>query len=170
MKKALVLVLCLTLSGCAARVQHVTNIPTDANGKPVATEGQVKTYDTAVSNLHKMAASVSALRQAVIGLNKQGVFPDSPQYASTLYAIGNIDKLELAAVDYLNKVPSTWSADMARTIEAQVNAILGSIDTLNKEGLIGIKNLNSQQQVSNLVKDITSLAHILLSLSQGVQS
>ena len=158
---AIVLTFVLLFSGCAGRQKTVTNLP------PGVTQAQVNSWDSAVANLNKMAVSVSAVRQLVISLNKQGTFPDGAPYAVTLRSIGQINQLEIASVDYLKTVPNSWSTTTATTIKANMDTILAQIQTLNAEGVTGIKDQNSLTQVNTLITEITSLTNIVLSLATG---
>lgn len=158
---AAVLSLVLLFAGCAARQKNVTDLP------PGVSQSAVQSWDTAVANLHKIAVANSALRQLVISLNKQGTFPDSGGYATTLHSIGQVAQLEKAAADYLSGVPKTWGASTAQTIEANMNGILSDIQTINTEGITGIKDPGSLQQVNTFISEIKTLTNIILSLATG---
>jgi hypothetical protein len=161
MKRFATLFLVLALTGCAARQKTVTGLPAGV------TQAQVQSWDTAVANLHKIAATVSAARQAVIGLNKQGTFPDGPAYVVTLQSLGKIDEVEQSSVAYLDTVPQNWSSSIAATIQANMQTISGLIQAINSQGLTGIKDPNSLSQINTFISEITGFANIILSLATG---
>ena len=146
------------LGGCAARVTTVTDLPAGV------TQQQAQSWDSAVANLHKIAATTSTLRQAVIGLNRSGAFPDSPAYVKTLQVIANADVLELNAVNFLKKTPKEFGGTQRQFVDAQIRAMLTELNDINAEGLTGIKNPDAQKQVSSLLAEIIAGANLVLAL------
>lgn len=152
------LILAISLSGCAARQQQVTNLPTGV------TQAQAQNWDTAVANLNKVAEFTSSTRQAVIALNKQGVFPDGPAYVTTLQVLGKVDTLQLSASALLKQSPNNFSDTVKGQVKDYLFQIAAQISVLNTSGIIGIKNPSSQQQVAQLIAQLTGVVDIILSL------
>ena len=150
-----VLAAIMALAGCGARVKTVTDLPTNV------TQTQAQSWDTAVANLHKIATATSTLRQAVIALNHQGVFPDGPAYASTLNAIVKIDQLQLAADALLRQAPQNFGQPVRAQIADYVQQISAQVAQLNETG---IKDANSQKQIAQLISEISSATALILSL------
>lgn len=147
------------VAGCAARAKDVTNIPAGV------TQTQVQNWDAAVANLQKIAATTTTLRQAVISLNKTGAFPDGAAYAGTLSGIGRIDELQIAAANFLKGVPNDWSATTQETVNGYVTQIQAILTNLTSSGVVGIKNPQSQQQVTALINEIGAAAAIIIGLT-----
>ena len=119
------------VAGCAARVQHVTDLPTGV------TEQQVKDWDAEVAALHKIAAATSSIRQSVIDLHNAGAFPDSPAYIKVLQSIGKVDQLEQVAAEYLQQTPKTFGQpqkDKVKALVAQIGNELNDLANLNYFG------------------------------------
>jgi hypothetical protein len=168
--RALVAILALSLAGCAARTKTVTNLPIGV------TQAQVIQWDSAVAELHKVAATVSTLRQAIIGLNgatyvnPQGqtekILADGPVYATLLRSVAKIDQLEADAAAFLRKVPNTWAEPTQAKVRDYVNAIATEVQTMTQQGLLGIKTNTAQGQVAVLLNNLTASANLILALAQ----
>jgi hypothetical protein len=164
MKLNTLLVVALLMTGCAARQTSITNLP------PGVTQAQVQSWDTAVSNLDKIATANSSIRQAVIQLHNtmdssgNPIFPSGPAYVTTLDMIGKIDQTENAAATFLNTVPNSWPASTKTTIANYMGAISTSLEQLNTQGVTGIKNPSSLTNINTLIADITASVTIILSL------
>lgn len=167
-----VLLVALTSGGCGARVKHVTNLP------PGVTEQQVKNWDSAVGALHRIAATTSTLRQTVIALNKatyvepgkteaEKVIPDGRTYIGILSGIGRVDQAQINAANFLKTVPNTWSLATQDKVRAYMRTIGDELAKMNTEGLTGIKNPSSRQQVEQLIGEIQAVAGLVLSLTAG---
>lgn len=147
------------VAGCAARAKNITGAPSGV------TQAQVQNWDAAVANLQKIAATTTTLRQAVIALNKAGAFPDGSAYAGTLAGVGRIDELQIAAAKFLSGVPNDWSATTQATVNGYVTQIQAILTNLTASGVVGIKNPQSQQQVTALINEIGAAASIIISLT-----
>jgi hypothetical protein len=154
-----IVVVALTLSGCAARQKTVTNLPAGV------TQTQAQNWDSAVANLDKIAQTVSTLRQAVITLNQQKLLPDGSTYVSILTAIGKIDQAEIDASNFLKAQPQNWGVDAQTKVKNEMAIIQQGIATINAQGLTGIKDQNVQNQVQQLVNNLSSLTAVILSLA-----
>jgi nitrous oxide reductase accessory protein NosL len=146
------------LTGCAARQSTITNLPVGV------TQAQVQGWDSAVANLNKIAVANSGLRQAVIGLHNTNVFPSGSAYITTLTIIGKIDQIENAGTVYLQGVPKDWSVPTQTKIKDYMQQISALLQQLNSQGITGIKNASSQQQINTLISEITSSVTLILSL------
>lgn len=153
------LVLCIALCGCAARTKTVTNLPAGV------TVQQVQSWDSAVADLDKFATAVSGVRQTVISLNQQGVFPDGPEYVATLNGIGKAAQLEVEAATFLKGVPNDWTQPTQQKFASYVAQIATSLNGIVKDGVPGIKNATSQQQVTQLVTNAAAIVGIVISLT-----
>jgi hypothetical protein len=159
---AIVLSLSALAGGCGPKT--VTGTP------PGVSSTTVQNWDSAVANLNKIASAVSAMRQAVIGLNKTvgsdgtPVFPDGPAYTVTLQALGRIAQVELDAANFLNGVPQDWSQPTQQKIVSYMNDIIAQITALNQQGVTGIKNLSTQTQITQLLSELSDAANLILSL------
>lgn len=148
----------LTLSGCAARVKNVTDLP------PGVTQKQAQDWDTAVQDLNKIAAITSSARTTVIELHNAGLLKDGPGYVTALTVVGKIDELQLAASAVLKQSPNNFNATTKGQVQALMNQIVAQIQTLNQSGVTGIKNPNSQQQIGDLIANIASIVSLILAL------
>lgn len=150
--------ICLMWIGCAARVKTVTNLPAGVSNS------EVVNWDAAIANLQKIATATSGARQAVISLNKSGVFPDGPAYATTLADIGKIDQVELTASNFLQGVPDNWGQSTQTQVSGYVSAIEAAVTDLTKNGTVGIKDSKSQSTVTAYAQQIGALVNFILSL------
>lgn len=163
MKRILLsIALACSLTGCAARVKNVTNLP------PGVTMQQAQSWDAAVADLHKIASTVSTLRKAVTDLHGaqydgKPVLSDV-YYAEALRILGNADMLELAAEGVLRKSPQNFSADTKTQVAFYAQQISTELQQLNAAGATGIKNPTSLQQVNNLVGELASIVSLVLAL------
>lgn len=148
-----------TLAGCAARVQHVIDLPAGV------TEQQAKDWDSAVANLHKIAATTSTLRKSVIALRNDGVFPNDDAYASALQVLGKIDQIQVAASDLLRQQPKAFGQPQRQQIALYMQMVSAELKLLNTAGATGIKNADSRKQFDDLVSEITGLAGLVLNLT-----
>lgn len=153
-----VLLLAVSLAGCAARQKTVTNLPAGV------TMTEAQRWDAAVADLDRIASFVTSARQVVIDLNKQGVFPDGPQYVATLQGLGKVAQLQLAGSTILKAAPGTFSDSTKSQIQSLLQQISQQLVTLNTEGVTGIKNPSSQQQVTQLLGNITATVTLILGL------
>lgn len=153
-----VLLLMVSLAGCAARQKNVTNLP------PGVTLTEVQQWDQAVANLDKIASFTSTARQAVIASNKDGAFPDGPAYTTTLQSLGKVDEFQLAASTILKASPNTFSASTKLQVQTLLQQISQQLVTLNSNGVVGIKNPTTQQQVGSLLTNISAAVALILSL------
>lgn len=153
------MVLACALSGCPARVKNITNLP------PGVTQAQVQAWDSEVATLGKIATATSALRQAVISLEKQNAFPDTVAYVKALQAVAKIDQAELAASAYLKEQPQYFGVPQKAKVQGLLNDIGAQIQGLNLQTLVGIKNPEHQKQLSAVVADLTNVVNIALSLA-----
>jgi hypothetical protein len=151
-------VLAFMLLSCAAQ-KTVTNLP------PGVTQTQVQQWDSAVQDLDKIAQVTTTLRQTVIALNKQGVIPDGKVYGEMLTAIGKIDQAQISASSLLRAYPQTWTPGLAAQIQQYVNIISAQLTSITQSGLAGIKDTNSQKQVTALIAEITAAVNLVLSLT-----
>ena len=154
-----ILVVALTLSGCAARQKTVTNLPAGV------TQQQAQNWDSAVANLDKIAQTVSTLRQAVIALNQQKLLPDGSTYVAILTSIGKIDQAEIDASAFLKAQPQNWGVDAQTKVKNEIAIIQQEIAAINAQQLAGIKSQSAQNQVQQLVNNLSSLATLVLSLT-----
>lgn len=157
-KLCTVLVAVLALSGCAARVKNVTNLP------PGVTQKQAQDWDAAVAHLDQIASGVSAARQSVIAANKSGLFPDGPAYVTTLQVLAKIDSLDLAASAVLKQSPNNFSDTAKGQVADYMTQIAQQIVLLNNSGTIGIKDQNTQQKVAGIIGQVTAAVAFVLSL------
>ncbi len=167
-KTVWILAVALTLSGCAARQKTVTNLPAGV------TQQQAQNWDAAVANLDKIAQTVTTLRQAVIALNQQTVtdstgthkvLPDGSTYVAILTSIGKIDQAEIDASAFLKAQPQNWGVDAQTKVKNEMAIIQQEIAAINSQGLSGIKSQSAQNQVQQLVNNLSSLATLILSLA-----
>lgn len=156
----LIPLLAAALAGCAARTQHVTNLP------PGVTQKQAQDWDTAVANLQKISTVTTTLRQAVIKLNQDGLFVDSPHYVTVLQQIGKIDQFQITAAEFLKKSPQTFNADTKTRLAGYLDQISQAITELNAAGTTGIKNPDSLANVNGLITQLTASANLILALTQ----
>ncbi len=157
--------------GCGARVKHVTNLP------PGVTEQQVKNWDAAVANLHKIAVTTSILRQSVIALNQatytepgktepEKIIPDSKQYVALLSAIARVDQAQIDAAAFLKTVPKAWPISTQEKVRAYMNAITEQLEKMNEQGLTGVKSTSARQQLDQFIGEIRSSVNLILALAQ----
>jgi hypothetical protein len=165
MKKR-ILALCLSASvafcGCAARVKNVTNLP------PGVTLKQAQNWDAAIADLHKVATTVSTVRQTLTDLHN-ATYDGKPlltdeYYADALRALAHVDQLELAAESVLRQSPQNFSLSAKATVDAYIQQVSVEIEHLISQGAVGIKNPQSQQSVNNLLTEVAAAVNLLLSL------
>lgn len=157
-KVVAVLLLAVSLAGCAARQKTVTNLPAGV------TMTEAQRWDAAVANLDRIASFTTSARQVVINLNRQGAFPDGPNYVTALQTLGKIDEFQLSASAVLKAAPGTFSASTKAQVQALLQQIQQQLAVLNSGGVIGIKDPSSQQQVNTLISNIAATATLILSL------
>lgn len=164
--KRRILALCLASSmcfaGCAARVKNVTNLPVGV------TLQQAQAWDAAVANLHKIASTVSTLRQSLTDLHTaqyegKPVLSDE-YYGEALRYIAAMDQTELAAEAVLRQSPQNFSASAKQQIAVYMQVISTQIQHLNAAGATGIKNPKSLQVVNGLLGEVTAVVTLILSL------
>jgi hypothetical protein len=100
----------------------------------------------------------------VIALNRQGVFPDGPEYATALQVLGKVDQIQLSASAFLKQTPNTFSDSTRAKVKEFMDQISEQITKLNTSGVTGIKNADSQQQVAQIIGEITGAISLILSL------
>lgn len=148
----------MILTGCAARVKTVTDLPAGV------TQTQAQQWDTAVANLHKIATVTSTLRTSVIALNKAGTFPDGAAYATALQTIQKIDQIQLAASAVLRQAPQNFDAPTKTKIADYMQQISAQIATLNTQGVTGIKDPAGVQSINSMINDLSAAASLVLAL------
>lgn len=147
------------MAGCSARVQHVTDLPAGV------TEAQAKSWDAAVANLHKISATTTTLRQAVIAARNAGGFPSDEYYAAALQGIARVDQIELAAAQMLQQQPKAFGQPQKQQIALYASMITQEAEKLNAAGATQIKNPDSQQQINALLSDLANTVKIILGLA-----
>jgi hypothetical protein len=143
---------------CAARQKTVTNLPAGV------TQTQVQQWDTAVANLDKIASTTSAVRQAVIAINQVQAIP-APYYGRILTALGKIDQAQISAAAMLKAYPNTWTPGLAAQLQQYLTIISAQLTSITQDGLAGIKDANSQKQITTLIAEITAAVNLVLTLS-----
>jgi hypothetical protein len=165
MKRKL-LALCLSstmlFAGCAARVKNVTNLPAGV------TLQQAQAWDSAIADLHKIASTVSTVRQTLTQLhaaqyNGAPILSDVA-YGEAMRMIGNVDNLELSAEVVLRQSPQNFSVAAKQKVTFYVQSISTEIQQLNTLGATGIKNPTSLKTVNSLLADLTATVALILSL------
>lgn len=149
--------LTITLTGCAARTKNVTNLPAGVTLK------QAQDWDSAIANLHKVASTVSTLRQTLTDVHNSGVLSNE-YYADGLRAIAHVDQLELSAENVLRQSPQNFSLATKQKVNGFIQQIIVEIEHLNEAGTTGIKNANSLKQVDNLLAEMAAVVNIILAL------
>jgi hypothetical protein len=157
-----VVLLACCLTGCAARVKNVTNLP------PGVTQQQAQTWDSAVANLHKIASTVSTFRKALTDLhsatyNGAPVLADA-YYADALQTIARIDQAELSAEAVLRQTPQNFTLTTKQQVGTLVQQISTELQHLNTTGATGIKNPKSLTEVNNLLGEVSSIVALILAL------
>lgn len=147
------------LSGCAARVGHVTDLPQGV------TEQQAKNYDAEIANLHKIADVTTTLRRAVISVRGAGAFPDDAAYGKLLLMIGKLDQAQLAATAYLRGAPEYFGETQKQKIKDIFSDVTAEIQQLNASGVTGIKNPDSLKQINTLIGELAGFVNLVLSLT-----
>jgi len=147
------------LGGCSARVAHVTNLPAGV------TEQQAKDWDAAVRDLHQIAVTTNALREAVVAVRTAGSFPDDHAYAVTLESIAKVDALQIQAAGFLRQSPNNFGASQKQVITANVSAIAQELQTLNSTGVTGIKDKASLSTVNTALANLTGWVSVVLNLT-----
>lgn len=156
---SLLLATILILSGCAARVAHVTDLP------PGVTEQQAKNWDTAVADLHKIADLNSAARKALIAVRNAGAFPSDEYYAKAITAVGHIDQYEVEAAHFLEQMPKAFGTSQQQKLRSELGLISSELAELNSIGAVpGIKNPDSQQTIGQIIAEITATANLILAI------
>lgn len=157
-------ILCMLLAffgaGCAARTKTVTNLPAGV------TQAQVQAWDSEVAALHKMATITSTVRQGIIGLEKDGAFPDTVAYVNALRAIAKIDQLELAASVYLQEKPEYFAVPQKEKVRQILNEVGSEIEGLNVQSMINVKNGDSKAKLTAVVADLVAAMNTALALAQ----
>jgi hypothetical protein len=62
-------------------------------------------------------------------------------------------------------VPNNWTASTQSKIQDYMAQIGAEVQKLNQDGIIGIKDPNSQAQVTQLINNITAAVALILSLT-----
>lgn len=153
------LISCCVLAGCAARQKNISNLPAGV------TQTQVQNWDMAVADLDKIAQSTSALRQAVIGLNRQGVIPDGTVYVAILTSLGKIDQAQIDAAAFLKAQPNNWGVSTQAKVKNDLAIISAELTNITQQQLAGIKNPGAQAQVTQLIAEVTAVVNLVLSLT-----
>jgi hypothetical protein len=152
----------VAMTGCAARVKNVTNLP------PGVTMQQAQNWDTAVADLHKIASTVTTFRQTLTALHGaqydgKPVLSDE-YYSEGLRMIGNVDRLELSAEIVLRGSPQNFSDSTKTQVAFYVKEISTELNNLNAAGATGIKNPKSLQQVNTLLGEVSGIVGLILAL------
>lgn len=144
--------------GCAARVKNVTGLP------PGVTQAEAQNWDKAVQDLSQIAAVTSSARQAIIAAHSAGLIKDGPAYVDALTAVGKVDELQLSASTVLKQAPDHFTDATKTQVANYMQQISAQLLVLNQNGVAGIKNPNSQTQISDLIGQISALVGLILAL------
>jgi hypothetical protein len=167
MKKRLavaVLAFSLVFSGCAARVNHITNLP------PGVSEQSVKNWYSAVGAMKKIRDIDHSLYLTVTSLRDNKVWTDDASYTVALTSVGRLEATEIEANQFLESVPNDWSQPTQLKMQNYMNAISAAIQDLNTGGVTGIKDAGTLASVNNSIKSITVSVSLILSLFTLAQS
>lgn len=154
------LLLAAALCGCAVRTQNVTNLPAGV------TQAEVQAWDTEVADLQKVSTVVSTLRQAVIGAENAGAWPDSATYVKALQTVAKMDQLELAAAAFLQQQPQHFGVSVKQSIADYVNQIGSLMDSLSLQSVAGIKNPDTQKAIKAVVTELDAALQLALTAAQ----
>lgn len=173
MKRIAILLLAVSMAGCAAKNTTVTNLPAGV------TQAQVANWTNAVNDLQQAQSLTHGGVTTVIALNRQtpSVFPDGPAYAATLGGLGKAEQIEIQAATFLKTVPNNWSASTSSQVLTYSTQILAQLSTAQAQGAIGIKAPASVTAVTNIINQVVTLINLVKSLataptaqlSKGVQ-
>jgi len=140
----------LALSGCAARVKNITDLP------PGVTLAEVQAWDSEVAALHRVAVTTSAVRQGILGLQQAGAFPNDAAYVKVLQVIAKIDQAELEASAYLRGTPNTFGATQKVKLQSILQRMKDAVNSPEFQSLASIKNPKTAGNISFLVNDFVA--------------
>ena len=162
---ALCSLLVLLTDGCTH--QAVTNVPTGV------TVNQVQAWDSAVKDLATIATLTHTAQQLTLTLNTTTVrtngvpavvFPSGAAYNATLTDLAKIDQAQIEAAEFLKTVPNDWGTSTKAQIAAYITKITAALADATANGLVGVKNTNSQQQLGQFLQDIAGTAALISQL------
>src|SRR3974390_2095526 len=140
----LALAAAIAMTSCAARQSTITNLPAGVS------QSQVQNWDSAVANIDRIVHTTSTIRSLVITLNQQGLLKDNATYITMLNGIAKVDQYQIAAAQFCQSVPNTWTDDTAGKVNQYTSLIGAALDQLAKDGAAGINDSSGQQQLSQL--------------------
>lgn len=163
-RRFLTLCLCASVaigsSGCAPRVKNVTSLPAGVSQK------QAQDWDAAVADLHRIATTVSTIRQAVVDVRDAGTFPNDEVYADVLRGLGHMAQLELSAENVLRQSPQNFSQSAKDQVRSYTVQISAEVEKLNAAGVTGIKNPKSVDRVNKLLAELTGVVKLVIALTE----
>lgn len=158
--KLLIAIVMITgLVGCANKNQHITNLP------PAVTETEVKNWYAAVGGLSQVADVTSASTKLVVQLHDTRIF-EGDGYEATIRALGRIAQGGISAKQFLDTVPETFGTGTKNTLLSFADSALNELIVAEREGLAGVKNPNSQKELTAFYGSIRSALLTIKLLSQ----
>ena len=157
----LVAVLCMSLAtvGCQKKVT-VTNLP------PGVTQTQVNSYYTAVGISKTIANSADNITDAVIQLNREGIFPDGAAYANTLRSLGKIAQAGKRADAALKEAPQYFGAREKAVVYSLIQDVADELNTVELQSTLGIKSDQAKATIVALTKTIELALQTARTISQ----
>jgi len=173
MKRGTLSVVCAFLllfsEGCAGRLGTVSNIPTNpTTGQPVATEQEVKDWDQAVRSLNFIVEQLKAADNAVVSLNRAGVFPDGQPYVAVLFSLSRGNQAAFGAVNYLKSVPNQFGQPIRVKVNGFAGQIYSALEDAISNGLLGIKNSEKQAEFKQILELVKNAVTTVITLTQTV--
>ena len=159
----LVVLLMALAIGCPKKPVHVTNLP------PGVTETQVQNWYTAVGVVNTISRDSLAVSNALIQLNRQGVFPDGNAYAAALAAMGRIDRAGMETDTMLRKAPQNFTAAQKDLVLQFAKTASIELQNLQTQLALGIRDPNAQKTVTTVMTTLQLSISIAEQLSQAGQ-
>lgn len=138
----------------------VTNTPTGVSS------AVVMNWYTAVGVTGTIAKTGKDLTDTLILLNRNGVFPDGPQYAGTLEAVGRIAQAGLRADAALRSAPNSFGKPQKDVLLELGQDVSRELQTAQGMAMIGVKTPQAQASVQNFFKIIQSSLLLAENLSK----
>jgi hypothetical protein len=155
---SMVLTCCALTEGCGKKV-IVANAPAGVDAVAVANWYKATGAFANVADL--LQQGEKALRTA----NSSGLLPDGTLYQNFLRGFGKMAQAQKSAAEYLKTVPQTYGQSAQVRISAYAKDILGVVQDLSNNGVLGIKDANTQRLVSQTISEINSAITFVLSFT-----
>lgn len=140
--------------------------PTVTNTPPGVTQSEVQNWYIATGILQTVADTTDKGLDAIINLNRTGIFPDGPAYKQTIQSFKAIGQLGIDTKKAMENQPQKFGTPQQDQLRNFSNQVSTELQKLTASGLVGIKDEASKARINTFISLINSSLQLASTIAQ----